>query len=222
MSTLYAVGLVTIFMLIGLLRQRYTIARLENVMSIVSEFLEKYNGWIASEGRDFEYLNWLTLNMGVVQDYLGRAGLMTIRRPFENIYHRDMPILLNFIPEIRRMLGDPMLQGIAQENVRFQILSVDDCLRTYLGTQAHKLAVLMTRCYNPLALFCLGLSWIIQLPLTILYESKVISRATYEKSLEDIIVRLFTAISVLAALTVTFTGAIIGFADMWEKIKGWF
>jgi len=157
---------------IGLIRQRYVLHRKDLRLNLACEFLNNFIEWCNGQARDHTLYNWMLSKSENVQDMLGTTGRVSLRRPFENGYHLNFPIILNGIPEIQRELreDDPN-----NDTFCFYVQTINDCLRRFIGRTEEELSRERGRSFNPIVLFCGGVAWLMELPLLILSETKIIT-----------------------------------------------
>ena len=223
MSTWY-IGLGVIVMLIvGFIKQFFAIRSHIGQHELVSEFLGKFIDWCNGRGQDYSLYNWLIKKSETVQVALGQTGLMNVRKPFENRYHADMPIILNFIPEIHNEFSnDPTYRGsISQSNLSFSIQSVDGCLRRFLGTKATVIGNEQKRLWNPFVWFGGGIRWLLEIPLILLSESGGLSNRRRTAIVKGRIFSFFSGSVSLAAFVGTVMSIILGWDKCVEIVKDW-
>ena len=92
--------LVVALLTVGFIRQVMILRRAVERISLATEFLNKFINWY--ELQDYVLYDWLLRKSETVQSMLGATGRVSLRRPFENGYHRNVPIILNSISEIQR------------------------------------------------------------------------------------------------------------------------
>jgi hypothetical protein len=203
---------------IGLVRQLYVLRRKASQLDLACEFLNKFIEWCNSRTQDHALYDWMLRKSDAVQIMLGAGGLMHLRRPFENGYHTNIPIILNGIPDIQNEWRN---QWRNDQTIHSYTQAIDGCLRRFIGSTEEQLGRERTRFFNPLVLFCGGVAWLMELPLLILSETKVITA-----NRRAIIVggKLFSLVSGLVALA-AMVGTIVTLVTGWERfvqiITGW-
>jgi len=204
-----------VLLVIGATKQFIFLRSLAKQHKLAHTFLSKFIEWCNGQGQDHPLYNWILSKSEVVQAALGNSGLMNIRRPFENGYHTNVPILLNSVPEIRNAFHNDLLSenSISQANLAFSIQSVDGCLRRHIGSQGEQLHREKLRLFNPLVWFGGGIAWLMELPLTILSEAGGISS---QRRIAIISGRLFSLFSGLTALA-SFITAVMAIVLGWDK-----
>lgn len=216
---LIPVGLV----LIGLVRQLRVVHAHATRADLAGEFLTKFVQWCAGHAKDHSLYNWLLDKSEAVQAMLGATGLMSIRRPFENGYHQNVPVILNEVPQIQSaFFGDMRNHSrFAAENLAESIRIVDCCLRRFIGSTEEQFRRERKRLLNPLSLFCGGVAWLLGLPLFILSETGIITASRRAVIVNGRLFSLLSGILALAALA----GTIITIVTGWERfvaiVTGW-
>jgi len=210
-------------MLIGLLRQLAILRKKVLRLDLATEFLNKFLEWCNGQAKDHSLYNWMLGKSETVQTMLAGGGLIDFRPPFANYIHHNYPVILNEVPEIQKEFYDDLrtFNSIAHQNLVARIQMVDGCLRRFIGTTEEEHRRERTRLINPLVLFCSGVAWLMELPLFILSETKIIT-----SSRRAIIVngRLFSLVSGLVALA-ALAGTIITIVTGWDRfvqiVTGW-
>ncbi len=159
-------------MVSGFVRQYFTLRSHRKQAEFACAFLCKFIEWCDGQGKNNVLYNWILGNSEKIQNVIGYSGLMDMRRPFENAYHTNVPIILNLIPDIYSTLNndDPWRNSILRRNLVFSIQSVDGCLRRYIGSKEEKIRHEQLRLFNPFVWFGGGIAWLMELPLSVLSE----------------------------------------------------
>jgi|GEM_PF-1639145 len=215
MSTWYIVLALAALLAIGAVRQYLFLQSLIKRLELMKEFLNKFIEWCNGGGQDQAIYNWLLSKSEVVQIELGTTGLTHYRRPFENAYLTNVPIILNFIPEILKIFHNGMLSfsSFSQESQIFHIQAVDECLRRHIGSREELLENERKRLFNPLVWFGGGIAWLMELPLTILSEAGGISSELRGRIVRGKVFSFFSGIAAVA----TFFAAIVAIVIGWDK-----
>lgn len=223
MTTWQIILIPLVLMVLGFVRQVLILRRKMMRLSLAGEFLRKFIEWCNGEAKDHALYNWMVSKAEAVQTMLAGGGLIDFRPPFANYIHRNYPVILNEIPEIQKeFFGDlRSFNSIAAQNLNARVQMVDGCLRRFIGTTEEEHRRERGRLFNPLVLFCGGIAWLMELPLFILSETKIITA-----SRRAIIVngRLFSLVSGIVALA-ALAGTIITIVTGWERfvqiVTGW-
>jgi hypothetical protein len=159
-------------MITGLVRQLLIVRKKRLRLGLAEEFLRQFIEWFNCNGQDPSIYNWLLNKSETVQTMLGACGLVHLRRPFESGYHPNCPIILNGISEIAREWRNDWRDG---QTIQTYAHMVDSSLRRFIGSTEEQYRRERTRLFNPLVLFCGGVAWLMELPLVILSETKIIT-----------------------------------------------
>jgi len=218
MTTWQIILILIILMSIGFLRQLHILRKKVLHLELADEFLREFIEWYNGRAMDNSLYNSILNKSETVQTMLGVCGLVAMRRPFETGYHPNVPLILNAISEIKQESQAHFPHGQA---IRIYAQSVDDCLRRFIGSREEECRRERTRLLNPLVLFCGGVAWLMELPLFMLSETKIIT-----PSRRAIIVggRLFSLVSGIVALA-AIVGSIVTIVTGWERfvaiVTGW-
>jgi hypothetical protein len=216
---LIPIGLIVV----GLVRQVLILRKKHTRLGLAMEFLERFINWFNSKGEEHESYNWMTEQSDTVQMMLGGSGVIAFSDPLRGIRANNWPIILNALPEINHAFSDRdygRLEPMSRRNLQLAQY-VENCLRRFIGSTEEQLHRERSRLFNPLVLFCGGVAWLMELPLFILSETKIITA-----SRRAIIVngRLFSMVSGIVALA-ALAGTIITIVTGWERfvqiVTGW-
>jgi hypothetical protein len=210
MATWQIILVLLLIPVIGLISKIVRIKQEAKQVNLVVEFLERFVEWINGDGENYQSYNWLIAKSDVVQSIIGRFGLIHFRAPFNAYSVKNYPVILNAIPEIRKLLKDPFPIGNARS---FYINTVDGCLRRYLGSQEELNRNRIKNLINPVTLFCAGIACILEIPVYLLAECKIIS---HSRSMGIVKGRIFSLFSGLATLATLISG-IMAIVMGWEK-----
>ncbi|MEO7963657.1 MAG: hypothetical protein ABIT38_07075 [Gemmatimonadaceae bacterium] len=184
-------------------------ARLEFAESYLTDFLS----FVRSHGHDYPTYTSLVERMQRMQRELGGIGLIGYKPPFANYIHRDYPVVLNLVPEVRRQFQDDLL-GTSQSLV-IHIGMVEDTIRRYIGeARDHHLHSRRTL-WNPVSALAEGVRKILGLPVWILEQVGLISSSRGERVLAS---RLFGVISGSVTL-LGIVASIVGLAADWDVVE---
>ncbi|MBC8217822.1 MAG: hypothetical protein H8E73_05100 [Planctomycetes bacterium] len=205
-------------LLVGFMRQQSILRNKMSRINLATEFLNNFLEWCNSRGQDHSLYNWLLSKSETVQTMLGTRGLIHLRKPFESGYHRNCPIILNAIPEIEREWCNEWRVG---RTIQIYGQMVDGCLRRFIGSTEEQLRCERIRLFNPVVLFCGGVAWLMELPLFILSETKIITTTRRALIANGRVFSLLSGLTSLAVLTATIMTIVMG----WEKfnaiVTGW-
>lgn len=219
MSTWQIILLPVALMAAGFVRQVLVLRRKALRLDLATEFLSKFLEWCNGRAEDHSLYNWMLSKSETVQTMLGSGGLMHIRRPFENGYHPNVPVVLNGIPEIQRAWHDGW-------RVHDQVISayaqmIDGCLRRFIGSTEEQHRRERARLFNPLVLFCGGVAWLMELPLFILSETKIITTSRRMIIANGRLFSLLSGVVTLATLVATIMTIVMGWDKFAAVVTGW-
>lgn len=78
-----------------------------------------------------------------------------------------------------------------------------------------------TRLFNPLVLFCGGVAWIMELPLFVLSETKVISTSRRTVIVDGKVFSLLSGVASLIAIVATVMTIVMDWRQFSTIINGW-
>jgi hypothetical protein len=210
-------------MILGLIRQMLILRRKTQHLSLADEFLGKFVEWCNGEARDHSLYNWMLSKAVAIQTMLAGGGLIHYRPPFANYIHRNYPVILNEIPEIQKEFLDDLrsFNSIAAQNLNIRIQMVDGCLRRFMGSTEEEHRRERGRLFNPLVLFCGGIAWLMELPLFILSETKIITTNRRAIIVNGWLFSLASGILALAALVGTIITIVTGWERFVQIATGW-
>jgi hypothetical protein len=130
--------------LASLLRRRSAIGR---GILLAHDFLEKLHAYVASKGDDIDAYVWLTKNAPAMQHQVGAQGYMDFRPPFQNYIVKNMPIVVNFLPMIRREFES--FQFRDSSSINEYARSLQESVLRYLGTADARHKELTKQLFNP-------------------------------------------------------------------------
>ena len=205
-------------MLIGLIRQVAILRKKVLRLDLATEFLNKFLEWCNGRAQDHSLYSWMLSKSEIVQTMLAGGGLMSIRRPFENGYHQNVPVILNAIPELQREWCDYLRDGRA---IQTWAQMVTDCLQRFIGTTEEEHRRERSRLFNPLVLFCGGVAWLMELPLFILSETKIITTSRRMVIASGRAFSLLSGVVTLATLVATIMTIAMGWDKFAAVVAGW-
>jgi len=218
MTTWHIILVPVALLIAGLMRQVFIVRKKNIRLLLADEFLSKFLDWCNSRGQDHTLYNWLLSKSETVQTMLGGGGLMHIRRPFESGYHPNVPVILNAIPEIQHEWRDDWRKG---RTIETYAQMVDGCLRRFIGSTEEQLRRERTRLFNPLVLFCGGVAWLMELPLFILSETKIISTSQRAIIANGRLFSFFSGVVTLATLIATLMTIVMGWDGFVKVLGSW-
>lgn len=210
-------------MLIGLLRQLAILRKKVLRLDLATEFLSKFLEWCNGQAKDHSLYNWMLGKSETIQTMLAGGGLIDFRPPFANYIHHNYPVILNEVPEIQKEFYDDLrtFNSIAHQNLVARIQMVDGCLRRFIGTTEEEHRRERTRLINPLVLFCGGVAWLMELPLFILSETKIITTSRRMVIASGRAFSLLSGIVTVATLVATIMTIAMGWDKFATVVAGW-
>ena len=207
----------------GFVRQRFVLTNIIERLDLVDEFLNRFIEWCNGEAKDQAHYNWMVEKSNIVQDMLGRSGLIDFRPPFANYMHPNYAVILNEIPEIQKEFFDDLrtFNSIAKRNLLAHIRMVDSCLRRFIGSTEEQLKRERARLRNPLVLFCAGAACLMELLLYLLSECKIISTRRRAVIVNGKIFSVLSGLFTLATLIAAIITIVIGWDAFWKALADW-
>lgn len=209
MNIWYCIVVLAILIILGFIHEYLKLKQKANQLELTTVFLSKFIEWVNGNRDNFELYNWLTIKSEIVQRMLGHIGIIAFRAPFGLYTTNNYPVILNAIPEIyregRNSLGGGDIATYAQ--------MVDNCLRRFIGLNQEYLDGQRKRLFNPIVLLCSGTAWILEFPIYILSECKIIGETSRLKIING---KVFSFVSGITALLTLFS-IIMGIIMGWEN-----
>ncbi len=176
-------------------------------------FLADFLSFVRSRGHDYPTYTSLVERSQRMQRELGGIGLIGYKPPFANYIHRDYPVVLNLVPEVRRQFHDDF-SGASQSRV-IHIGMVEDTLRRYIGEVRQHHDHLRRTLWSPVSALAEGVRRILGIPVWILEQVGLISSSRGERVLES---RVFGVVSGSVAL-LGIVASIVGLAADWDVVE---
>jgi hypothetical protein len=157
--------LIPIIVLIGILIVGYFYLRLKkNQLNIKQQkillFLEIFYDYIESNGKDFAAYSKLTRQSPMIQDLMGTWGIVNYRPPNVNHSILNFPLIINFLPEIRKIYDDNDLVSLRNQYIE----SYNESLNRFLGVLENQITNIESELKNPFYSFKSGIQFILGLP----------------------------------------------------------
>ena len=184
--------------------------RLTARIELAYEFNAKLNSYAESQGRDRDAYAWLVHRSSKVQTQLGEMGLMTFKPPFANFQYRNYPVVLNFLPQLRREFeSDFSPRGHAD----YYCTTMQECLIRYSGALEDASNVFMRSLRNPADWLREGARVLLAIPFSTLAWTGLLSQEVVAGMTKA---KTFGVVSAVAAL-IGFTSAVIDITLGWEQ-----
>jgi len=214
MATLYVIVLLVALLLIGWMRQFWVLRQMGERMELANEFLGRFVSWFNGGAENHALYDWILKKSHTVQMMLGRGGLMDLRQPNEKVFHHNVPVIINAIPLVLKHRDN-------EQSTQTLAGYVDIALRHFIGSQEDKMRQEQKRLHNPLSWFFGGVSFILELPLIVLSESKLITPAQRKHFAEGHVFSLLSSIASLAAFAATVMSLVTGWGPFRSILRGW-
>lgn len=183
-------------------------------INLANDFLTKLREYFHSRGKNLDAYSWLIYNSNKMQNEMGSFGIYAkYKPPYQNNYLNNYPIILNLIPELRRILEDEYLKDTSISIQYAQ--AIEEALIRYLGKLGELLKENEKALKNPVIWLREGFQLIISFPILLALWLGLISRKVYNKIIENFIFKGITAIFVVLG----FLGTLITIVLGWNEFK---
>ncbi len=206
------------FGLVRLIRSRL---RISTEIDFASEFLQKINAYIDSNGRDNKAYGWLLHRSTKMQMQMGHLGFYaTYRPPYANFHHSNYPIILNMLPELRKALEDDYSRNGDLANQ--YALSIQEAIIRYAGVMEDRESEIVKSIRNPVVWFREGIRIIVALPLSILKWLGALTEKSFIALTSSKVFHLIAAVVSVVSFVSAFMGIALGWDQFQVMVKGWF
>lgn len=207
----YLISCVLILILIGFFYftylRRETSKKLNDINHYTTNFTTLYNAYQhsnkISKKNEKIYINLIS-DANYIQQLLGSKGFVNYQAPFQNILHRNLEVVPNFIP----YLMEP-------EYKEYELKFLHNTLLMSIGDYTRDISNLNKSIKNPILLLINGVKCIISIPTYLLYSTGLISYETKLKYQNS----LFNRVLNFAVILIGLVSSIITLADGWDKIS---
>lgn len=207
----------------GFVRQVLILRKKNMRLDLAREFLGQFIEWFNGKGQDHRSYGWMTEQSDTVQAMLGRTGIMAFSDPIRGLRANNWPIVLNALPEINHAFSDRdygWLEPMTRRNLQLAQY-VENALRRFIGSTEEQHRRERTRLFNPLVLFCGGVAWLMELPLFILSETKIITTSRRMIIANGRLFSLLSGVVTLATLVATIMTIVMGWDKFAAVVTGW-
>lgn len=166
---------------------------------LTNKYFKTYDNWSRSGNFDRELYVWLTMNVNLMQEYLGSHGVMEYIAPFQTYRISNYQIVINTIPKFR--------DGSVKD---FDINSVDDCLLRYIGYLEGIINKNKKNLKNPIIWFREGFREVLSIPIFILNWFGIISSRTVSSIKNSLIFKAISGLISLITLISSIVTIIVG------------
>lgn len=209
--------------IIGLIRQLLILRKMGLRHDLAREFLGRFIEWVNSRGRNHAEYNWLVEQSETVQEMLGHSGMIAFTDRLRGLQANSWPIVLNALPEMNHAFSDRdygWLEPMVKRNLQMAQY-VENSLRRFIGSIGEQRRRERTRLFNPLVLFCGGVAWLMELPLFILSEAKIITASRRAIIVNGRAFSLLSGIVTLATLFATMMTIVMGWGKFVAVVTRW-
>jgi hypothetical protein len=220
MQYLISVALFVFPVALGMLSFWSRRRKLNNKLHDVSTFLGQFTEWVDGDCQDDTVYDELTAKSTVIQSRIGSFGLGAIRRPQELVYHTNVQVIVNLLPDVRRYLNDRY--GVLRDQGNDYARMVADCLIRYSGATEEALLKLSRRSRNPIDLYLEGVRCVVSLPFVLLRKSEIVSEEAYSSLVRNWLFKLFSFVAAFAAFLSTLMSVVVGWGDFVDRVKSMF
>jgi hypothetical protein len=203
----------------GLMRAYWLHRRMTQRLVLAHEFRDQFIRYCNSEGRDGEAYTWLMLNSNRVQSEMGGHGIAaTFRPPAANYAIKNYPIILNMVPEIRRLFAQDEFR-LFHRMVGEYACMVDEALLRYVGALGDALDESRWRLLNPFIWFRLGVEQLLSVPVLMLRWSGLIGAGVVAAVQGNILFRGLSAAITFIGLISSVVTILLGWSDTVNLVR---
>lgn len=208
---------VFVILAIGRISLAHGHRRLEERRALAVEYLSRFSQFVSEDVFDGNAYSWLTLKSVQMQDELGALGLVEYRPPAARNVISNRPVLLDFLPEIRKgKLAARLSRDCAEAAAACQ-----EALLRYIGDLDRSIEGCESELKNPLVWLREGVQIILLLPLYLLYGLGVLSSATMHGIAGATGTKIVSAFITLFGLIVGIIGIVVDWKDFTDLLSTW-
>lgn len=202
---------IIILIIIGIIRNIFILKNNIDDYNFISIYYERFNKFI-DDGFKTKNINngdygWIISKSDKAQEILGEIGIISYTQ-FDRLYN-NVPLILNFVNNIISMLNE---KYISENTIQF----IEWCQTAFL----RKLGVLdeiidknKKRLFNPFYNLTIGIKFILETPIYLLYSVGLLSVKGKNKIVKNIFLKIISSLISLLTIISTIMSIIIG----WEK-----
>ena len=212
-SRLIAFLLLLAVVLTGYLATLRRVKKVTAARDFAEEFLADLNTYGESQGADEDIYVSLTRRSNKMQNALGSQGILAqYRPPNANYMMSNVPVVVNFLPQLHQYFSDEWLRGrpIAYETYS----TIRDAILRYIGTVEERLNVLYQEMRNPFSQLRIGIEILVMAPLDLLSSFGILSASRNEKIHKSTWTRLFTGILSIVTLASSVVTILVGWPTL--------
>ena len=201
--------------LIGVAEQIFTAIKRNKEREFLAKYNENFYKYI--QNKDYESYNAMILEMNKAQSLLGYNGFASIRFPYENGYHSNVPILtlLLKIEEERNLT-------ISEPALYIQYIQV--AISRTIGDYNSQIESIRKSITNVLIDFYKGFNWLLSLPfiiLSYLFTGNNLLISSGHRTIPIIVKVITTALQVVGTISGLMT-IILGYNEFITILRSWF
>jgi hypothetical protein len=183
----------------------------ERRCAFAAEYLQKLQSYIRSRGEDDQAYTWMTQRSERMQMQLGSGGILDYyQRPFAQFAARNVPVILNILPELRLWLSDGVLnRGSHQLESMLQEILIRHVGLLNDGIQDRRKQLL-----NPIAWIREGVASVLLAPIRLLADLGILGTPTPSRVAASAAFRVASGISSL----IGFIAAIATIVGEWDGL----
>jgi hypothetical protein len=157
LSRIYAAAAIGVVCITGLFKLFRYQRRLNIDYEFALDFRNRFIQFCNDGFRNQMEYSWLIGHSPQMQIAMGHYGVFsTFRPPFANYMLREYPIILNMIPEIRKLNSQNEF-GLMKNTPDEYVHSVDEALIRYIGSFEHRQQEVSRNLWNPVIWFREGM-----------------------------------------------------------------
>jgi hypothetical protein len=220
-ETLYAIIAVVAVCLTGLVRIIRAQISLRDEYNVAVDFRARFVEYYNTSCQNQTEYYWLIGHSSQIQEAMGEHGILhSFRPPYANYVFREYPIVLNMLPEVRRLASDNQF-GFSDNLIQQYAQTLDEALVRHIGSFERLQNQLTKDRRNPVVWFREGMRFWVGSPIILLGWLGVLSAQTVRRSTSGFAFRLLAAsVSVIAFISTVFT-ITLGWRDMEKLLLTW-
>ena len=199
----------------GFLNVRERKVRNIEYLNFASEYLDQFAKYISSRGDDLETYSWLLKRSNKFQNQMGSYGVLGFfKPPYQNYQIRNYPVIVNILPEIRKLFNDRLFQDTIGQYVEL----MQNMMVSYIGVLENYSDIKSKEILNPIIWFREGIKSITSFPVFVLNWIGVISITTLDRMTSNFLFKFLSRLVALAGLV----SAVMTIALGWDQFSVWF
>lgn len=175
----YAVGTLVVAAVLGVGRAWAEYTRIPKREEFAANYLSTFRRYVDSSCSDWQAYGELIYDSAKMQSHMGGYGLASYKPAFANGYYPNHPIILNFIPEIKRHFDESVdgygLRRLEHRDLAWFVDFTNEAIVRYLGSLATQKDQARRRIFNPIEWVRLGTERILAAPIYLLSALGLVS-----------------------------------------------